>query len=67
MCVVCHVVLLCNVVDIGMLSGDVVCSVVCGTLVVVSVFSIMYSELLIMVVKCVSNNNNCLKSNIQCT
>ena len=38
-----------NVVDFVVLSGDVVCcSVVCDTLVAVSVFSIMCSELLIM-------------------
>ena len=38
-----------NVVDIVLIYGDVVCcSVVCGTLVGVSVFSIMCSELLIM-------------------
>ena len=38
-----------RVVEIVMVSGDVVCcSVVCGTLVGVSVFSMMWSELLIM-------------------
>ena len=38
-----------SVVEIVMMSGEVVCcSVVCGTLVGVSVFSIMCSELLIM-------------------
>ena len=47
--VVCHVVRLYSVVDIVVISGDVVCcSVVCGTMVGVSVFSIMCSELLIM-------------------
>ena len=49
MCVICHVVRLYNVVDIVVMSGDVVyCSMVCGTLVSVSVFSILCSELLIM-------------------
>ena len=48
-CVVCQVVRLYNVVDIVVMSGDVVfCSVVCGILVGVSVFSIMWSDLLIM-------------------
>ena len=38
-----------NVVEIVVMSGEVdSCSVVCGTLVGVSVFSIMCSELLIM-------------------
>ena len=47
-CIVCQVVRLYNVVDIVM-SGEVVCcSVVCATLVGVSVFSIMCSELLIL-------------------
>ena len=45
----CHVVRLYNVVDIVVMSGDVVCcSVVCVILVGVSAFSIMCSELLIM-------------------
>ena len=45
----CQVMRLYNVVDIVVMSGDVVCcSVVCGTIVGVSVFSIMRSELLIM-------------------
>ena len=49
MCIVCQVVHLYNVVDIVVKSGDVVCcSVVCGTLVGVSVFSIMCYEFLIM-------------------
>ena len=44
-----HVVRLCSVVDIVLISGDVVCcSVVCGTLVDALVFSNMCSELLIM-------------------
>ena len=39
----------CAVVEIVVMSGEVACcSVVCGTLVGVSVFSIMRSELLIM-------------------
>ena len=39
-----------NVVDIVVMSSDVVCcSVLCGTLVGVSVFSKMCSELLIMI------------------
>ena len=43
-CVVCHVIRLYNVV----ISGDVsCCSVVCGTLIGVSIFSIMCSELLL--------------------
>ena len=47
--VVCQVVRLYSVVDIVVMSGEVVCcSVVCGTLVGVSVFSMMCSELLIM-------------------
>ena len=45
----CQVVWLYNVVDIVVMSGDVVCcSVVRGTLAGVSVFSIMRSKLLIM-------------------
>ena len=45
----CQVVRLYNVVEIVVMSGEVVCcSVVCGTLVCVSVFSIMCSQLLIM-------------------
>ena len=53
----CHVVRLYSVVEIGveigveivLMSGEVACcSVVCGTLVGVTVFSIMCSELLIM-------------------
>ena len=47
MCIVCQVVRLYSVVEIVVLSGDVACcSVVCGTLVAVSVFSIMCSEVL---------------------
>ena len=42
----CQVVRLYNVVKIVVMSGEVACcSVVCGTLVGVSVFSIMCSEL----------------------
>ena len=45
----CQVVLLYNVVEIVVMSGEVTCcSVVCDTLVGVFVFSIMCSELLIM-------------------
>ena len=45
----CHVVRLYSVVEIVVMSGEVACcSVVCDTLVCVSVFSIMCSELLIM-------------------
>ena len=48
-CIVCQVGWLYSVIEIGVMSGEVVCcSVVCGTLVGVSVFSIMCSELLIM-------------------
>ena len=48
-CIVCQVVRLYSVVEIVVMSGEVVCcSVVYGTLVGVSVFSIMCSELLIM-------------------
>ena len=47
-CVVCDLCL-CSVMDIVVISGDVVCcSVLCGTLVGVSVLSSMCSELLIM-------------------
>ena len=47
-CIVCQVVQYC-VVGIVVMSGEVACcSVVCGNLVGVSVFSIMCSELLIM-------------------
>ena len=43
----CQVVRLYNVVEIVVMSGEVACcSVVCSTLVGVSVFSIMCSELL---------------------
>ena len=45
----CQVVWLHSVVEIVVMSGEVACcSVVCGTLVGVSVFTIMCSELLIM-------------------
>ena len=45
----CQVVRLYSVVEIGVMSGEVACCrVVCGTLVGVSVVSIMCSELLIM-------------------
>ena len=45
----CQVVRLYSVLEIVVMSGEVACcSVVCGTLVGVSVFSIVYSELLIM-------------------
>ena len=48
-CIVCQVVRLYSVVEIGVMSGEVACCrIVCGTLVGVSVFSIMCSELLIM-------------------
>ena len=48
-CIVCQVVRLYSVVEIVVMSGEVDCySVVCGTLVGVSVFSMMCSELLIM-------------------
>ena len=48
-CIVCPVVRLYSVVEIVLMSGEVACcSVVCGTLVGVSVFSVMCSELLIM-------------------
>ena len=48
-CIVCQVVRLYSVVEIVVMSVEVVCcSVVCSTLVGVSVFSIMCSELLIM-------------------
>ena len=49
MCIVCQVVRLYSVVENVVMSGDVACcSVVCGTLVGLSVFSVMCSELLIM-------------------
>ena len=45
----CQVVRLYNVVEIVVMSGEVACcSVVCGTLVGASVFSIMCTELQIM-------------------
>ena len=48
-CIVCQVFRLYSVVEIVVMSGEVACcSVVCGTLVGVSVFSVMCSELLIM-------------------
>ena len=48
-CIVCQVVRLYSVVEIVVMSGRVACcSVVCLTLVGVSVFSMMCSELLIM-------------------
>ena len=48
-CIVCQVVRLYSVVEIVVMYGEVACySVVCGTLVDVSVFSMMFSELLIM-------------------
>ena len=48
-CIVFQVVRLYSVVEIVVMSGEVACcSAVCGTLVGVSVFSIMCSELLIM-------------------
>ena len=48
-CIVCQIVRLYSVVEIVVMSGEVACcSVVCDTLVGVSVFSVMCSELLIM-------------------
>ena len=48
-CIVCQVVRLYSVVEIVVMSGEVdCCSVVRGTLVGVSVFSMMCSELMIM-------------------
>ena len=48
-CIVCQVVWLYSVVEIVVMYGEeVCCSVVCGTLVGASVFSMMCSELLIM-------------------
>ena len=48
-CIVCQVVRLYSVVGIVVMSGEVAwCSVVCSTLVGVSVFSVMCSDLLIM-------------------
>ena len=48
-CIVCQVVRLYSVVEIVVMSGEVTCcSVVCGTLVGVSMFCVMCSELLIM-------------------
>ena len=44
-CIVCQVVQLYSVVEIVVMSGEVACcNVVCGTLVGVSVFSVMCSE-----------------------
>ena len=49
MCIVCRIMRLYSVVEIVVMSGEVACcNVVCGTLVGVSVFSIMCFELLIM-------------------
>ena len=48
-CIVCHVVRLNSVEEIVVMSDEVACcSVVCGPLVGVSVFSVMCSELLII-------------------
>ena len=48
-CIVCQVVRLYSVVEIVVMSGEVACcSVVCSTLVGVSEFRMMCSELLIM-------------------
>ena len=48
-CIVCRIVRLDSVVEIVVISGEVAgCSVVCGTLVGVSVFSVMCFKLLIM-------------------
>ena len=48
-CIVCQVVRLYSVVEIVVMSGEVAsCSIVCGILVGVSVFSVMCSDLLIM-------------------
>ena len=48
-CILCQVVRLYSVVEIVVMSGEVACcSVVCGTLVGVSVYSMMCSELRIM-------------------
>ena len=48
-CIVCHVVRPYSVVEIVVMSGEVACcSVVCDTLVGVSVFSMMCSELLLL-------------------
>ena len=48
-CIVCQIVWLYSVVEIVVMSGEVACcSIVCGILVGVSVFSMMCSELPIM-------------------
>ena len=48
-CIVCQVVRLYTIVEIVVMSDEVACcSVVCGTLVSMSMFSIMCSELLII-------------------
>ena len=48
-CIMCQIVRLYNVVEIVVMFGEVACcSVVCGTLMGVSVFSMMCSELLII-------------------
>ena len=64
---VCQVVWLYNVVDIAVMSGDVVCcSVVCGTLVGVSVFSIICSELLIMSGISYLFGRQCVDQSVEC-
>ena len=61
MCIVCQVVRLYSVMEIIVISGEMACcSVVCGTLVGVSVFSIMWLLLCEVwkvrsVMKCLSN------------
>ena len=67
-CIVCQVVRVYSVVEIGVMSGKVACcSVVCGTLVGVSVFSMMCSELLTMLeISCPLWSSVCEYQSVEC-
>ena len=67
-CIVCHVVRLNSVLQIVVMSGKVACcSVVCVTLVGVSVFSVMCSELLIMSdISCPLWSSVCEYQSVEC-
>ena len=57
-----------SIVEIVVMSGEVACcSVVCGTLVGVSVFSVMWSELLIMsAISCPLWSSVCEYQSVEC-
>ena len=67
-CIVCQVVRLYSIMEIVVMSGEVACcSVVCGTLVGVSWFSLMCSEVLIVSeISCPLWSSVCEYQNVEC-